>query len=497
MRESGILLHIASLNSDYGIGSMGRAAYKFAAGLKDIGCKVWQILPINPTSYGDSPYQSFCTFAGNIYLIDLDELVKDGFLRKKDLPDKYPDDGVIDYGKLYVERYATLQKAFDFSYEKNKAAVERFSAENTWLNDFALFMSLKERYDGASWQEFPKELKMRRKNALAKAREELKDRIAFYEFTQYLFSLQWKRLKAFVNSLGIKIMGDVPIYVAIDSSDVWSNPKTFRLDGELVPTEVAGVPPDYFCEDGQLWGNPIYDLDRLKKTGYGFWVERIRKATEYYDMIRLDHFIGFANYYSVPYGEKTAKNGKWNDGMGKRLFNALHKNLGDLEIIAEDLGVLSDKVIELRDSLKLPGMRVLQFTFDPNNDNYLMPKDVKEHTVIYTGTHDNDTTFGWYLALDEQSKAYVKKIIGFKEKLSETQEEEGKRVTKKLMDFCFSSNAYLAIVPVQDILCLDSSRRMNSPGIESGNWQFRLKKGELTANKLRSIKALNAKYNRN
>lgn len=495
MRKSGVLLHIASLPSEYGIGGMGQEAYKFADNLKNSGCKVWQILPINPTSYGDSPYQSFCTFAGNIYLLDLKELVKDGYLKRKDLPEKYPDDGVIDYGKLYIERYATLQKAYEYSYERNKVSVDNFAEKEHWLEDYALFMALKEKYNGVSWQKFPENIKKRNKKAIERAKIELKDRIDFYRYTQYLFSVQWKKLKSYVNSLGIEIMGDIPIYVALDSSDVWSNPKAFMLDDSLTPTEVAGVPPDYFCEDGQLWGNPIYNIKYLKNTDYRFWVERIRKAREYYDLIRLDHFIGFANYYSVPYGELTAKNGKWNDGMGESLFKSIKKNLGQVEIIAEDLGVLSEKVINLREKLMLPGMRVLQFTFDPSCE-YLMPKDVSEKTVIYTGTHDNDTTLGWYLELDESTKSFVKKTIGLKEKGLEDKKEEGRKVVAKMLDFCFSANSFLAIVPIQDLLILPSNRRMNSPGIESGNWQFRLKKGELTQRHFKKLSSLNKKYER-
>ncbi len=495
MRKSGVLLHIASLPSEYGIGSMGKEAYKFADNLKKSGCVVWQILPINPTSYGDSPYQSFCTFAGNIYLIDLNELVEDGYLKKNDLPEKYDDKEQIDYGKLYIERYETLKKAFDYSFEKVEKQVEAFSRNNPWLDDFSLFMALKDFYSGVSWHNFPEDIKKRDFDPIEKAKKEHKERIDFYKFTQYLFSLQWKKLKEYVNALGIKIMGDIPIYVALDSSDVWANSKVFKLDSELLPTEVAGVPPDYFCEDGQLWGNPVYDIEYLKSTDYRFWTDRVKKATEYYDIIRLDHFIGFANYYSVPFGEPTAKNGKWNDGMGEELFAAIKEKVGDVDIIAEDLGVLSDKVVALREKLSLPGMRVLQFTFNPD-DEYLMPKDVSGKTVIYTGTHDNDTTLGWYLELDEKSEEFVKKTIGIKSRENERKEREGKRVVSKMLDFCFSASAFLAIVPIQDLLALDSTRRMNSPGVEYGNWQFKLKKGELSSNVFKKLRALNEKHER-
>lgn len=492
MRESGVLLPISSLYGRYGIGSLGKEAKSFARRLARSGCKVWQILPINPTSFGDSPYQSFCTFAGNVYFIDLDELVSQGLLKKSDLPN-YEESNVVDYGKLYCERYETLEKAFDYSYKKICDKVEAFSSENPWLNDFALFMSLKEKFCGASWQDFPKELRLREKKALEKARDELKDRINFYKFTQYLFSFMWRSFKKYVNSLGIKLMGDIPIYVALDSSDVWANPKAFMLDDSLTPTVVAGVPPDYFCEDGQLWGNPIYDIEYLKKTGYKFWTDRIKKAAEYYDVIRLDHFIGFANYYSVPYGEKTARNGKWNDGMGEDLFRAIRKKVGNVEIIAEDLGVLSDKVVALRDKLNLPGMKVLQFSLGKNG--FPDPEGFPENSVIYTGTHDNDTTKGWYLTLCESEKHIVRSFFKINPALSD--EDASNIVVDKMLRLCFSAKSKLAIVPVQDLLRLGSESRMNSPGLDCGNWQFRLCKSELTPSVFARLKRLNNRYSRN
>lgn len=492
MRESGVLLPISSLPGRYGIGSLGKEAKSFAGRLARSGCKVWQILPINPTSFGDSPYQSFCTFAGNVYFIDLDELVSQGLLKKSDLPN-YEELSVVDYGKLYHERYETLEKAFDYSYNKICDKVEEFSAENPWLNDFALFMSLKEKFGGASWQDFPKELKFRKEKALEKAREELKDRINFYKFTQYLFSSMWVSFKKYVNSLGIKLMGDIPIYVALDSSDVWANPKAFMLDDSLTPTVVAGVPPDYFCEDGQLWGNPIYDIEYLKKTDYKFWTDRIGKAAEYYDVIRLDHFIGFANYYSVPYGEKTARNGKWNDGMGEELFRAIRKKVGNVEIIAEDLGVLSDKVVALRDKLNLPGMKVLQFSLEENG--FPTPESFPENSVIYTGTHDNDTTKGWYLTLGESEKTKIRRLFNINSALSD--EDSANAVVDKMIRLCFSAKSRLAIVPLQDLLRLGSDSRMNSPGLDRGNWQFRLCKSELTPSVFSRLKRLNNRYSRN
>lgn len=476
MRKFGILLGISSLPGKYGIGSLGKSAYAFADFLKRSGVKVWQILPVNPTGYGNSPYQSFSTFAGNPYFIDLETLVDEDILQKSDLPHEYTlNNDYVDYGTLYEERYATLKKAFDYSYNRLLPEIEEFKLQNDWLYDYAIFMAIKDDNNGQSWQEWEDEnIKKRRPAAIVDALSKHRERVEFYCFLQFLFYRQFGRFKAYVNSLGIELLGDIPIYVALDSADVWSNPEIFDLDSDLRPVKVAGVPPDYFCEDGQLWGNPIYNWEYLGATNYAWWIKRLRSATSLYDILRLDHFIGFARYYSVPFGEKTAKVGQWNEGVKEALFKEAEKQLGKLNIVAEDLGVLTDEVIALRESLGFPGMKVIQFCFDMYGDSTVLPSEVAEHSVIYTGTHDNDTLRGWLDSCSPEMRDFVLSRLGLADSESREAEVDG------IVRACISSTAELAIVPIQDLLGLGSHSRINSPGTVGENWKWRLRESDLS-----------------
>lgn len=479
-------MSISSLSGRYGIGSLGKVAKDFANFLCLAGVKIWQILPINPTSYGDSPYQSFSSVAGNIYFIDLECLVEEDIMRECDLPCEY-DNERVNYGELYIERYETLKRAYKYSYNKVKNKVEKFSKSNIWVEDYSLFMALKEENDGKSWQEWDELLKHRDKNAIMQAKLRLKKQIEFYKFTQYLFFKQYFDLKKYVNSLGIKIMGDMPIYVSLDSCDVWCNPNYFKLDDNLKPVEVAGVPPDYFSEEGQLWGNPIINWDNLEKNKFDWWVERVEKATEVYDIIRLDHFIGYAKYYSIPAESKTAKNGKWNKGVGKTLFDAIYEKVPNANFIAEDLGDLTVDVINLREELNFIGMKVLQFCFDYNSNYAINLNEVDENSLFYTGTHDNDTLLGWWESLKKEHQEFIK------EKL---QIEENENAVNKLLELSINCGANYVIVPIQDLYNLGTNCRMNTPGTVGGNWQFRLNDSYLTEKNAQRIKEIIKKVNR-
>ena len=482
MRKNGVLLPIFSLPSDYGIGSLGKECVKFIDFLSNSGVNVWQILPVNPTSFGDSPYQSFSTFAGNPYFIDLDLLVEDGFLLREDLPEKITDKK-IDYAALYKERFALLKKAFNYSFESNHKKVEEFCQNNPFVQDYALFMAIKDSNFGMPWYMWEDDYKFRTTLGMKKALEIYHEDVNFYKFLQYLFFLQWTRIKNYANSKSIEILGDLPIYVALDSADVWANPQNYLLDEELAPKEVAGVPPDYFSEDGQLWGNPIYDYEKMAKSGFDFWVERIKFACTLYDIVRIDHFIGFANYYSIPKGSKTAKVGEWKKGYGDQIFKEVHKKIGKVNVIAENLGVISQASIDLIESLGFPGMEVLQFSFDEYSGRFFDGEKISKNTVIYTGTHDNDTLLGWFESLDERAKEYV--LTSCK-----IEEEKGQNVVLALIKRVLDCNANLVIVPLQDYLQLPTSARINVPGTKEGNWQWRLDGGEFNDNLSKKIKEL-------
>lgn len=466
MKKSGVLMPVFSLPSPYGIGTLGKGAYKFADWLKASGAGIWQVLPAGPTGYGDSPYQSFSSFAGNPYFIDPDMLCGDGILPEKDLPRKLPEGKAIDYGALYASRRQMLQAAYEHSGKRLKSETDEFLASHPDIRDYALLMALKDKFGGRCWHDFPKCLVRREKSALEKYKKLLADRTDYYVFEQYLFFSQWKSLRGYVNSLGIEILGDMPIYVAPDSADVWAYHRSFQLDGDRRPSFVAGVPPDYFSEDGQKWGNPLYDWKYMKNHGYEFFIRRAKAASELFDTVRLDHFIGFANYYSVQPDAPDAKNGFWRDGPGKSLFTTIEKEVPSLGLVAEDLGIISDKVIKLLKSTGYPSMRVIQFAFGDDRTNMHLPKNVRKNTFYYTGTHDNPTTLSWWRALSENDRSRAADYLGRKRmKAPDT-------FIKAVMD----SRAETAMIPMWDILSLGDEGRVNRPGVTGGNWTWRMEK---------------------
>ena len=467
MRTSGVLMPISSLPSQYGIGTMGKEARRFVDFLEKGGQTYWQILPICPTSYGDSPYQSFSSFAGNPYFIDLELLCKDKLLTKKECESykwgKKPQ--YVDYGIMYVNRYALLRKAYERFSKKTPADYEAFcSKEAEWLDEYTLFMALKDANGGVAWSEWDDALKFRKPEAMEEAKEKYADDIAFYKMLQYLFFKQWTALKAYANEKGIRIIGDVPIYVAMDSADVWANPTQFYLDKDLNPIEVAGCPPDAFSADGQLWGNPLFRWDVMKKDSYSWWTKRISAMAKLYDIVRIDHFRGFDSFYAIPAKDDTAKNGVWKDGPGMDLFNVLEKKLGKLPIIVEDLGFLTPSVKKLLKDSGFPGMKVIQFAFDSREDSDYLPHNYPQHCVVYTGTHDNDTVMGWM-------KTAPKACVRFAKDYLNLTKEEG--YNWGMMRAAWSSVADMAIVPMQDLLGLDSKARINIPSTTGGNWQWR------------------------
>ena len=488
MRSSGVLMHISSLPSPYGIGTMGKEARKFVDFLDKSGQKYWQILPICPTSYGDSPYQSFSSFAGNPYFIDLEILCREKLLKKAEC-ESFPwgsNPHYVDYGVMYNSRYALLKKAYVRFMKKQPEDFASFcEKEAEWLEDYALFMALKDAHGGIAWFEWEKELKTREQKALSEAKETYADDILFYKMLQYLFFKQWWALKEYVNEKGIEIIGDVPIYVAGDSADVWANPAQFYLDENLDPIDVAGCPPDAFSADGQLWGNPLYNWDRHRECGFNWWIDRIKSATSLYDVVRIDHFRGFEGYYSIPYGDKTAENGQWLKGPGIELFNAVKNELGDLPIIAEDLGFLTEDVHKLLSDSGFPGMKVLEFAFDPREESNYLPYTYNSNSVVYVGTHDNNTVLGWIDELDEDTLEFCKKYIDSEDD-----------IVWKLIKTAMASVSDTAIIQMQDYLELGSEARMNIPSVLGGNWQWRMGKNDLTDKLAKKIADITCTYGR-
>lgn len=471
-RSSGILMHISSLPSKYGIGTFGKEAFEFVDFLKKGGQKYWQILPLGQTSYGDSPYQSFSAFAGNPYFIDFDILEEEGILKKEDYAnlDYGSDENRVDYAKLFVNRYKVLKIAFENSRKEDNEEFEKFKLENNfWLEDYSSYMAVKNHFNLVSWQEWDEDIRLRKKSAIKHYKALLKDEIEYWSYIQYLFFKQWNKLKKYANDNGIEIIGDIPIYVAEDSADVWSNPQYFNLDEDLLPKTVAGVPPDPFTSTGQLWGNPIYDWDYLDKDGYSWWIDRMRESFKLYDVVRIDHFRGFESYYEVPYGNKTAEFGEWKKGPDIKLFKAIKESLGEINIIAEDLGYMTDEVIEMREATGFPGMRILQFAFG-DGDSHDLPHNYIENCVAYTGTHDNETIMGWYNSVGEKER---KKAIKY---LNLTYEEG---IAKGMLRGIWSSKAYLAIATMQDLLSLGKEARMNIPSTLGGNWTWRVSKKDI------------------
>ncbi|MBP1890394.1 4-alpha-glucanotransferase [Clostridium moniliforme] len=494
-RASGIIMHIASLPGEYGIGTFGESAYKFADFLSKAGQKYWQILPLGPTSYGDSPYQSFSAFAGNPYFIDFDLLNKEGLLKKSDYEniDFGNNRESIDYGILFKEKMRVLRIAYENSIGKDKEEIEKFREENKlWLEDYALFMAIKEEFNLVSWQKWDEDIKTREKNTLEKYKKKLVKEVDYWIFLQYHFFKEWNNLKKYVKDLGIEFIGDMPIYVAEDSSDVWANPELFLLDENKTPKKVAGCPPDAFSATGQLWGNPIYNWDYLEKTGYEWWIDRVRESLKLYDVVRIDHFRGFESYWEIPYGEDTAVNGKWVKGPGIKLFDAIKEKLGDVKVIAEDLGYLTKEVLDFRDETGFPGMKVLQFAFDSREESDYLPHNYTRNCVAYTGTHDNDTCRGWFETTGSKSDVeYAKKYL----KLTK---EEG--YNWGFIRGVWSSVADTAIALMQDFLNLGNEARINYPSTLGGNWMWRVKEEDLTerlAEKIRDITKLYGRMNNN
>ena len=474
MRECGILLPVASLPSKYGIGGFSREAYEFIDQLKRAGQNYWQILPLGPTGYGDSPYQSLGACAGNHYLIDLDRLADEGLLKKEEIQN-IPwgsNPARVDFGAMYAHRMNVLRQAFQrFTPD---GAYETFVEQNrSWLEDYALFTALKDTLGGKPWLEWPEALRLRKADALAEKRRELSDEIRLQYFVQYEFDRQWKALRSYANAKGVRIIGDVPIYVPLDSADVWSERKEFLLDGRGMPGKVAGVPPDYFCADGQLWGNPLYDWKAMKADGFGWWIRRVEGATRLFDAIRLDHFRAFASYWAVPAGAKTAREGAWEQGPGMDLLGVLTSWFPQITYIAEDLGILTEDVHRLRKDSGLPGMKVLEFAFSGPDNAYLPHQYPDSRCICYTGTHDNDTAAGWYASATPQEKAYARKYLG-------VERDDAQTVCRALLRAGQGSIAELFVAQMQDYLGLGSEARVNVPGVPRGNWSWRMEPGKTT-----------------
>lgn len=471
-RANGVLMHISSLPGNTGIGTLGKHAYEFVDFLKKSSQTYWQILPICPTSYGDSPYQSFSTFAGNPYFIDFELLADQGLLNKEDYENINwgTNETQVDYGLLYEQRhklFSIIQKNF----EKNTPAdFESFCKENAfWLDNYSLFMAIKDAHNGVSFLEWEKEIINREEKAIKKWTEKTTERIQYYKILQYLFYSQWNNLKKYSNDNGIKIIGDIPIYVAADSADVWSNPEQFMLDKNHVPIEVAGCPPDGFSADGQLWGNPVYNWDYMKKDNYSWWKKRLEMSLKNYDVLRIDHFRGFDSYYCIPFGDTTAKNGVWRKGPGTDLFDEIKKTYGELPIIAEDLGFLTDSVKQMLSDVGYPGMKVLQFAFDSRENSDYLPHSYTKNTVVYTGTHDNDTIKGWVTSAPAEDYSNAKKYL----------RTDDVNFPKEMLLAAMASVSNTCILCMQDLIGLDSSARMNKPSTVGNNWKWRCKSNQI------------------
>ena len=489
MRKSGILMHITSLPNPYGIGSMGKCAYDFVDFLCNAGQSYWQILPLSPTGYGDSPYQSFSAFAGNPYLIDLDLLIGEGLLTQEEVDAVRwgAEDGRVDYGCLYDHRSSVLHLAYERFVPD--AAFREFIAENgDWLSDYALFMSLKAAFRGKDWRSWSLSYMMRIPAVVESYRSEAADSMEFHYFLQYQFFRQWKALRAYANRKGIRIIGDVPIYVPLDSADVWSNPNLFQLDGSRRPQMVAGCPPDSFSADGQLWGNPLYDWQKMKETGYDWWIRRLKAAARMYDVVRLDHFRGFESYWAIPAGDQTAAGGSWQPGPGSDFIGAIQKALPDLDFIAEDLGYVTPEVRQLQEESGYPGMKVMQFAFDSRETADYLPHSYPVNSVCYSGTHDNLTLAQWFQEASDVDVSLAKDYLGLNR-------EEG--LVWGMIRGCMSSVSRLCVIQMQDYLELDGSARMNFPGtLSASNWTWRAKPGFLTEALTERIRTVTQRYGR-
>lgn len=495
MRAGGILLPITSLPSPYGIGCFSKEAYEFVDFLVEAGQKYWQILPLGPTSYGDSPYQSFSTFAGNPYFIDLDTLIEEGVLEKEECEacDFGDDPEDVDYGKIYEARFALLRKAYERSNVGENQEFHAFQEkERFWLRDYAIFMAVKKRFGDIAWDGWADDIRFRWSNAMEYYQRELYFDIEFYEYLQYMFYKQWTKLKSYANERGIRIIGDIPIYVAYDSADAWSHPELFQFDETCRPVAVAGCPPDGFSATGQLWGNPLYRWDYHRNTGFDWWIQRLSKCFEMYDMVRIDHFRGFDEYYSIPFGDETAEYGHWEQGPGMDLFRTVRWRLGDRPIIAEDLGYMTSTVKQLVRDSGYPGMKVLEFAFDSRDSSdasdYL-PHNYTRNCVVYTGTHDNETLLGWLGSISGEEKQSVRDYL-------DRPDASNRELALELIRLAVSSVADLCVIPMQDYLGLDNRARINKPSTTGTNWKWRLKKKALTKSVAEKICRMASLYGR-
>lgn len=493
-RSAGILLSVSSLPSPYGIGCFSESAYKFVDFLRDAGQTYWQILPLGPTSYGDSPYQSFSTFAGNPYFISLEAFIRDGLLTKEecDQADWGSNPGAVDYEKLYHNRYPLLRKAYKRSNLADNDAFTRFCSEQGWLADYALFMAVKDKFGGISWSEWDADIRLRKPEALEAYRLALAEEINFYQFLQYHFYLQWTALKAYANEQGIQIIGDIPIYVAFDSADTWANPSLFQLDENNVPKAVAGCPPDGFSADGQLWGNPLYNWTQHKATGYAWWISRLAHCFRLYDVVRIDHFRGFDEYYSIPYGNTTARGGHWEKGPGMELFQAIQNSLGKKDVIAEDLGFMTDTVRQLVKDSGFPNMKVLEFAFDARDTgsrNDYLPHNYNENCIAYTGTHDNQTIVSWFQTITDEERQLARDYLCDHYTPDAT-------LHHSFICLIMRSKANVCIIPMQDYLGLDDTCRMNEPSTVGKNWKWRGHETDFSDALCKEIRHTTKKYGR-
>ena len=492
-RAAGILLSVTSLPSKYGIGCFSKSAYDFVDWLKEAGQTYWQILPICPTSYGDSPYQSFSTFAGNPYFISLEDLIDEGVLTEEECSvlDVRSED--VNYEKLYSLRYPLLRKAYERSRISENPGYQQFVRENEWwLKDYALFMALKDRFGGQSWTQWPEDIRLRWGYAMEYYQKELYFDVEFYQYLQFKFFEQYRALKAYANALGIKIIGDIPIYVAMDSADTWAHPELFQLDEHNVPTAVAGCPPDGFSATGQLWGNPLYRWDYHRDTGYAWWISRMWYCFQLYDVTRIDHFRGFDEYFSIPYGETSAISGHWEKGPGIELFWAIERNLGWHEVIAEDLGFMTDSVRHLVKESGFPNMKVLEFAFDSRDSgsaNDYLPHNYHENCVVYTGTHDNETIIGWFSSITPEDQQTARDYLC-------DHRCPKKHLHQPFIALAMRSAARTCIIPMQDYLGRDNRCRMNTPSTVGKNWRWRLQEHDLTATLQQEILQTTKRYGR-
>lgn len=488
-RGAGILLPVSSLPSPYGIGTFGKSAYEFVDKLKKAGQTYWQVLPIGPTSYGDSPYQSFSTFAGNPYFIDFDFLIEEKVLEKEDVQayDWGSASDSIDYGKIYESRFKVLKKAFNNTKECESEEYKIFISDNKgWLDDYALFMACKEHFGQKEWLLWDEDIKTRKPQAVVHYKDLLKENVEFWKYVQFKFYSQWRKLKKYANDNNISIIGDIPIYVALDSSDVWANPLQYQIDENLTPIDVAGCPPDIFSDYGQKWGNPLYDWDVMEKDEFAWWKKRMTSAAGMYDVIRIDHFIGIAKYYAIPVNG-TPSDGEYRLGPGKKLTDAIDEAIGEAQIIAEDLGVAMPEAKKLLQETGYPGMKVLEFAFDGHCSNEYLPHNYNKNCVVYTGTHDNDTLVGYLDTLGSKGYKYLETYTGCTDK---------EALVSAIIRLAYGSVADTSVIQMQDALMLDNAARMNLPSTIGQNWKWRLKEGEFGEKEIQKLFEMADVYSR-